>query len=246
MDALLIYINNQKSNSIDMKANWKILLTLLCTILLIIFGLLLISGLFISEACHIKQDAWLSEKPDEEPPIAVLMFTFTSKGDFTANYPIHVRIQMWVTVGINCSNVAICFPDSYAYPRNQTSGKPPEAGWIPISENGDRIGEGDIEFTSQGSFGYIIYSNNEPVYYAANQEIIHVLPHERRIQLDLSHKSVGIALIGIGISLIVGVISIKTSRSRKGKEARLRAKRKKSRKISLAFDEKTKNFPCFI
>lgn len=208
--------------------NWKILVASICAVILIVPGLLFISGTFIPTAEHIKQDAWLSEKPSEEPPIAFLVFTFTSKGDFYANHPIHVSIQMWVTVGINCSNVVICFPDSYAYPRHQTPGKPPDAGEIPISENGDRIGEGDIEFTSEGSFGYIIFSDNKPVYYAADQEIIHVLPHENKIQLELNHKIAGFTLIGIGVSLIVGVIGIETAKLRKGKKkSRQKTKRKK-------------------
>lgn len=215
------------------KMNWKILLALFCALILFIPGLLFILGTFIPTAEHIKQDAWLPENPDEEPPIAILMFTFTSKGDFTANYPIHVKIQMWVTVGINCSNVAICFPDSYAYPRKQTPGKPPEAGWIPISENGDRIGESDIEFTSQGSFGYIIYSNNEPVYYAADQEIIHVSPHENRIQLELSHRTAGFTLIGISVS-IIGIIGIpkfrKPAKETRTTRKKVVTKRRKSRK----------------
>jgi len=212
-----------------MQVNWKIIVTAICAVILIALGLLFILGTFIPTAEHIKQDAWLSDKPDEEPPIAVLMFTFTSKGDFTANYPIHVRIQMWVTVGINYSNVAICFPDSYAYPRNQTPGKPPEAGWISISENDDRVGEGDIEFTSEGSFGYIIFSDNKPVYYAADQEIIHVLPHENRIQFELNHKIAGFTLIGIGVSLIVGFVSIETAKKRKGKKKSMsKTKRQKS------------------
>ena len=109
---------------------------------------------------HIKQDAWIRENPSE-PPVAVLMFTFTSKGGFFANNPIHVRIQMWLTVGKNYSNIVICFPDAYAYPRNQTPGKPPNAGWIPITKSGNLTGEGDIEFTSSGSFGYIIYSEEK-------------------------------------------------------------------------------------
>lgn len=188
--------------------NWKTVIALICAVVLIAFGFLFILGTFVPTAKHIKQDAWISEKPDEQPPIAVLMFTFTSKGDFAANHPIHVRIQMWVTVGINFSDVAICFPDSYAYPRHQTPGKPPDAGIFPISENGDRIGEGDIEFTSEGSFGYIIYSEDEPVYYAADQEIIHVLPHQNIAQLELSHKTTGITLIGIGVSLILGAIGL--------------------------------------
>ncbi|MDH5771433.1 MAG: hypothetical protein OEZ25_09130, partial [Candidatus Bathyarchaeota archaeon] len=188
--------------------NWKTLATSICAIVFIVFGALFILGMFIPTAKHIKQDAWLSEKPDEAPPVATLMFTFTSKGDFAANYPIHVAIQMWVTVGFNCSNVAVCFPDSLAYPRHQIPGKPPDAGWIPISENGNRIGEGDIEFTSEGSFGYIIYSDNEPVYYAADQGIIHVLPHDNIIQLELNHRTAGIALIGIGVPLILAVVGI--------------------------------------
>ena len=62
--------------------NWKILVTSICAIVFIVLGLLFILGTFVPTAKHIKQDAWLSEKPDEEPPIAILMFTFTSKGDF--------------------------------------------------------------------------------------------------------------------------------------------------------------------
>jgi len=80
------------------------------------------------------------------------------------------------------SDIAMCFPNSYTYPRRQTPWQTSRRGWISISENGDRVGEGDIEFTGSGSFGYIIYSQGKPVYYAANQKTIEVSPFEVRIQ----------------------------------------------------------------
>jgi len=183
--------------------------------------MLCVLEIIIPIAETIKQDAWISENPSE-PPVAVLMFTFTSKGGFFANSPIHVRIQMWLTVGENYSNIVICFPDAYAYPRNQTPGKPPNAGWIPIPRSGNLTGEGDIEFTSSGSFGYIIYSEEKPVYYAAEQQIIHVSLYENLVQIRFAADGIGVTLISIGVAILaLPKIIEKTS-----KKSKQRTKRK--------------------
>ena len=67
---------------------------------------------------HIKQDVWIRQN-SSEPPIAVLMFIFTSKGGFTGQ-PIHVKIQMWLTEGGITPTLPSFFQTAYAYPRNQT------------------------------------------------------------------------------------------------------------------------------
>lgn len=208
---------------------------LLTVVLLFISAIFLISGAlfffgaFIPTVKHIKQDLWVTEKTDSEPPNAYLMFTFTSKGGFTSNCPMHVEIQIWLTVGVNYSNLAIVFPDAYEYPMKQIPGKPPEAPWIPISENGDRIGEGDMEFTSPGSYGYIIYSQEQPVYYAAEQEIIKVSPYEVQAQTDLNHKMLGVTLVGIGLTAIM-VPKIKEKKSKPKITRKKRQKKTRARK----------------
>jgi hypothetical protein len=170
---------------------------------------------------HIKQDAWVKEN-SFEPPIAVLMFVFTSKGGFFSNNPIHVKIQMWLTVGENYSDIAICFPDAYAYPMNQTLGKPPSAGWVQVIKENNFTGEGDIIFTSSGSFGYIIFSEEKPVYYAAEQHIIQISPHESLLQMKFAIYSVGVTLISIGVS-VLALPKIRTAK--KGKTQKTRKKR---------------------
>lgn len=166
---------------------------------LVICGALFFLGFFIPKGEQIKQDVWDIGEGDPE---GYLVFYFTSSGGFFANYPIHVKIQVWITAGKNYSDIVVVFPDAYVYPRNQTPGNPPAAAEIPISEDGDRIGEGYMEFTSSGSFGYIIFSRGQPVYYAANIQIIQVSPYENRVQLDLANKGVGITLAALGITLI--------------------------------------------
>jgi hypothetical protein len=229
----LTTINNMHDYWVELRATgitmklWTVVLLLISAVFLM-SGALFFFGAFIPMAKHIRQDLWVTEKTDSEPPNAYLMFTFTSKGGFTANYPIHVEIQIWLTAGINYSDLAIVFPDAYEYPRKQMLGKPPEAPWIPISENGDRIGESDMEFTSPGSFGYIIYSQEKPVYYAADQQIIQISPYEVRVQTELNYRMLGVALVGVGLSTIL-VPEIKRKSKPKITGKKRRKKRKKHR-----------------
>ncbi|MEM3875374.1 MAG: hypothetical protein QXU45_09625 [Candidatus Bathyarchaeia archaeon] len=171
---------------------------------------------------NIKQDVWIKENPSE-PPVAILLFVFNSKWGFFSNSPIHVKVQMWVTVGENVTEVAICFPDAYAYPINQTPGRPPNAGWIPIRKENNFTGEGDIIFTYPGAFGYIIYSEGKPVYYAADQEIIQISPPENLSQLKITVYSVGIALISLGLSVLI-LPKIRTAKKRKTNKRKLKHK----------------------
>jgi hypothetical protein len=168
---------------------------------MIIVGFLFVTDVFFPTAENIKQDAWIRQNPSE-PPIAVLMFTFTSKGGFFTGQPMHVKIQMWLTAGENYTDIAIVFPDAYAYPRNQTPGKPPGAPWFSLTENGDRIGQGDMEFTASDSFGYIIYSEGQPVYYAADQKTIEISPYENFLQVRYGLYGLGLTLISIAISIL--------------------------------------------
>jgi len=176
-------------------------LRIVVSFIIITIGILFVFEISIITVEHIKQDAWAREDPSENP-IADLMFTFSSKGGFFANRPIHVRIQIWLTLGENYSSIAICFPDAYSYPRNQTPGKPPEAGWVQISKKDDLLGESDLEFTSPSSFGYIIYSEGQPAYYAAEQQIIQISPYENFEQMKFAAYGVGLTLISIGIALL--------------------------------------------
>jgi len=150
------------------------------------------------------------------------MFTFSSKWGFFANNPVHVKVQMWFSVGENWSNIAICFPDAYAYPINRTPGLPPQAGWVSVmktTENGF-IGEGDIIFTSPGSFGYIIFSEENPVYYAAEQQIIQISPSENLLQIKIGVYATGIALISLGLSVLMlpKIIEKRITRKEKGRD----------------------------
>jgi|YelNatPaOPRAMG01_1025707.scaffolds.fasta_scaffold147604_2 hypothetical protein len=142
------------------------------------------------------------------------MFVFTSKGGFFSNNPIHVKIQMWLTVGENYSNIAICFPDAYTYPMNQTLGKPPSVGWVQVIKENNFTGEGDIIFTFSGSFGYIIFSQEKPVYYAAEQHIIQISPYESLLQKKFTSYGVGVALISLGVT-VLALPKIRTARKRK-------------------------------
>ncbi|MDW8034533.1 MAG: hypothetical protein RMI79_06360 [Nitrososphaerota archaeon] len=168
----------------------------------IIIGVLLLSEFIAPVMENIKMDAWIREDPSE-PPVAILKFVFNSKWGFFSNSPIHVKVQIWVAAGENASDVAICFPDAYAYPINQTPSKPPHAGWIPIRKENNFTGEGDIIFTYPGTFDYIIYSEGKPVYYAAEREIIQISPPENLHQIKITVYGVGIALISLGLSVFI-------------------------------------------
>jgi len=191
------------------------------SVIMFIIGILFMTDIFIPTVEHIKQDAWIRQN-SSEPAIAGLMFIFTSKGGFFTGQPIHVKIQMWLTEGENYTDIAIVFPDAYAYPRNQTPGKPPSAPWICLKEDGDRIGEGDIEFTSPGSYGYIIFSEGQPVYYAADQKTIEISPYENFLQVRYSLYGLGLTLISIAVS-ILAIPAIREKR-RKGTNERKRQK----------------------
>jgi hypothetical protein len=185
-----------------------------------IIGVLLLSEFFAPIIENVKQDAWIKEDPSE-PPVAILMFIFSSKWGFFSNSPIHVKVQMWVTEGVNLSEVAICFPDAYAYPITQTSGKPPNAAWIPVTKEKENkfMGEGDLVFTSPGTFGYIIYSEGKPVYYAGGQQIIQISPPENLFQIKIAYYGLGIALISLGISILI-LPKIKAAQNRKAYKRR--------------------------
>jgi len=171
----------------------------------VIIGILFLFDVVIPSSEHIKQDAWIAEDPSK-PPIGVLEFVFASKAGFFAGIPIHVKVRLWFTVGENYSDLAICFPDAYAYPRNQTPGKPPSAGWVPINKKDGFIGEGDIEFTQSGSFGYIVYSKGWPVYYAADGQIIQISPQESFLQMRFAVWGVGATFISIGAGILAHII----------------------------------------
>jgi hypothetical protein len=51
-------------------------------------GVLLLSEFFAPIIENVKQDAWIKEDPSE-PPVAILMFIFSSKWGFFSNSPIH-------------------------------------------------------------------------------------------------------------------------------------------------------------
>jgi hypothetical protein len=135
---------------------------------------------------QVFQDVWV-ERPQDEPH-AAYWFTFTSKGAFTANYPVHVLIKLWITKGQEALlPLSFLFPDALVYPRRVTQGHPPEAPNIPVSfssNEGAYIGEGDMEFTAAGQFGYIIFSQGKPVFYAAQKKIITISPVEVRTALS--------------------------------------------------------------
>jgi len=193
---------------------------------MIIVGFLFLTDVFIPTAENIKQDAWIRQN-HSEPPIAVLMFTFTSKGGFFTGQPIHVKIQMWLTVGENYTDIAIVFPDAYAYPRNQTPGKPPSAPWFSLTENGDRNGQGNMEFTASGSFGYIIYSEGQPVYYAADQKTIEISPYENFLQVEYGLHGLGLTLISIAASILaIPTIREEVRKKRRSKNRKLIQKEK--------------------
>lgn len=185
---------------------------IICSISIILFviGALYWRGLFVPRAQSIKQDPWLSDDP-KEPPRAILIFDFSSKGAFTANYPIHVRVRMMVSEGTNVTDIMpidIIFPDTYVYPRIiEKLGAPPTAGIVKLNSTHEGlVGEADIEFTSKGAFGYIIFSKGNPVYYAANISIIEIAPHETRLQLEASERNHGIAFITTAIAAFVALV----------------------------------------
>lgn len=194
---------------------------LVLSAILISIGVIFIGGLFTPDVQSIKQDAWPAEKL-EDSPIAVVVFSFTSRGAFTANHPIHIKVDMFISEGINITNLLpleIIFPDSFAYPRNITElGFPPNAGSVKISQkNMGGFGEGDVEFTSGGSFGYIIYSKGVPVFYAANIPVIEVAPYEIRLQLETNERNIGMGLMAVGVTLFVGFLSQTPKKKRKSR-----------------------------
>lgn len=188
-----------------------ILLTLgLISLIFFVTGILYYEGFFIPQVHSIKQEVWLSSDP-KEPPIAILVFEFSSKGSFTANYPIHVKVKMMISSGINLTDimpVTIVFPDAYMYPRViEKPGMPPTAGIVSLSLTQEGItGEADIEFTSRGIFGYIIFSKDSPAYYAANSPLIEIAPYETRLQIESGEKNLGITLIGVAITIFVALL----------------------------------------
>lgn len=189
----------------------RIISLILCSISIILFviGILYWRGWFTPPVHSIKQDAWLSDP--KEPPKATLIFDFSSKGAFTANYPIHVKVRMMVSKGINVTDIMpidIIFPDTYAHPIIiEKPGAPPTAGIVKLNSTPEGlVGEADIEFTSKGAFGYVIFSKGNPVYYAANISLIEIAPYETRLQLEASQRNHGIAFITAAIATFVALL----------------------------------------
>jgi len=187
------------------------------SIILLVIGILYWIGLFTPNVQSIKQDPWLSDNLDESPK-AILIFDFSSKGAFTANYPIHIKVRMMISEGVNVTDIMpidIIFPDAYAYPRTiEKPGFPPTAGIVKLNSTQEGLaGEADIEFTSKGTFGYIIFSRDSPVYYAADIPLIEIAPYEVRLQLDESSRNHGIVFIVAAISAFFALLL--TYRARK-------------------------------
>lgn len=110
--------------------------------------------------------------------------------------------------------LSFVFPDAFVYPRRMSQSHPPEAPTIPVSfspAEAAYVGEGTIEFTAPGQFGYIIYLKGNPAFYAAQRKTITISPVETRAQLSGNERNVGIALIGVGIAIIaigVGLLTL--------------------------------------
>jgi hypothetical protein len=149
-------------------------------------------------------------EPNNETPKAAIQFTFTSKAAFTTNYPIHAKVEIWFSrEDKNDTNVVVHIvkppAQAFKYPLSDT----PEAGLIKISQSGEpRKGELDLEFTSPGSYGFVIfagsssYLGNMTVAYAAqDKQVIEISPPETRFQSEWSVKVFGIALIPISVVL---------------------------------------------
>jgi len=116
---------------------------------------------FVRPIPAVIQVPW--EDPDHEAPKAVIQFTFTSKGAFTVNYPIHVKVEIWFREGINHTNVIVHILNPPAQAFKYPLSDPPDAGLIRISEVGNpRVGELDVIFTSQGPFGFVVFSGMLP------------------------------------------------------------------------------------
>jgi len=175
-------------------------------------------------------DVWVSDPRKE--PMGMIIFNFTSKGSFTANYPINVKVTIFLTKGVDynfsysdLSPITVVFPDSFAYPRRGT-----EAGQINMSHKDGIVGEADIEFTTGGDFGYIVFSKGEPFFYAAEQKIITVASPEARLQIEADSRGFGLSIIGVGTT-VIGLMyelyerSEKSRSSDRAKELRRRVRR---------------------
>ena len=152
---------------------------------------------------QVCQDAWV-ERP-EDPPKAYYEFKFSSQDAFTANFPIDVSIKLWITKGFEdkVQPLQFIFPEGLRYPRSSRKDKPEESLTVDIEKGPTSyVGQGRMEFTSPGKFGYILCSAGKPVYSATNKAIITVSPVEIRAGIEDKFSQRGLALISIGLTLI--------------------------------------------
>lgn len=172
----------------------------------------------------------------ESGQIMWLTFIFRSKSAFTTNYPIHVRVVLLLSKNSEeLLPIEIRFPEAYDYPKRIFSSiGTPKAGIINMSSTPPYSGEGDIEFTQAGGFGYMIFSKGMPRV-VVEREVIKVSPYEVRLQIENSRanqesnqRMLGLTLAGIGVavmSIAVAItakqnVRVKTKRARKAQVAR--------------------------
>jgi hypothetical protein len=216
-DLLKSIMPKGKSRKTSTRSIWLAVAVLVVMLGFVLAGILYLIGTFTPFALSIKQDAWPSDDP-REPPKALLIFNFSSKAAFTANYPIHVKVRMMVSNSVNVTDMVpidVVFPDAYAYPMViEKPGAPPTAGIVRLASTTESLdGEADMEFMSAGTFGYIVFSKNLPAYYAADNDMIEVSPYETRLEIQTGERNIGITLVGIGVTSIVALLLIYLART---------------------------------
>lgn len=136
--------------------------------------------------------------------LAQFAFTLTSKGAFTTNYPIHVRVRVLIIEKqvMEMLPIQVVFPNACEYPRRVvTPLEIPAVARVSISNISPYCGEAYMEFTYSGTFGYMIFLKDNPLCETVRQKIITVSPYEVRLQIDNVRRQLGIGIVALGIAI---------------------------------------------
>jgi hypothetical protein len=149
---------------------------------------------------------------DVSTPKAAIQFTFTSKGAFTTNFPIHAKVEVtFFRHGENDSNVIVQLVNPPHYAFQSPIGNPAYAEMTKLPQTGNpRISETIVEFTYPGEYGYAIYSGASPyfgnmtvAYAGQDEKVIDIAPPETRFGLEMPIRVVGFSIFVVPLTGLI-------------------------------------------
>jgi hypothetical protein len=186
--------------------NWILYASVLLLLIPIGSGLIVALDPYVLAPTQVIKRTSLWGDPAQQP--ALVIFTISSRGALTANYPIHVEVEVKKSKDVEvyfskAETMEMAVVGSYQYPVKQ--GKDMfGVGIIPISVESGR-GSGTMVFPYAGSFSvYTIFVDGQPVFMANFPEqredpIFVIEDYGLRLQIEAS-RNMGIAIVSVSLT----------------------------------------------